>query len=114
MSHISVCRCNGSVAPPVSFIQAPLKRIIQLRQSTVTTSASKFGGFSLNSIFKGCKNCEGRGAIQCPGCKMLRLPRIWTSQLPQLWKGRIDPRTKRRKIRKLQNNQVFYEHMEKV
>ncbi|XP_004516044.1 uncharacterized protein [Cicer arietinum] len=69
MSHISVCRCNGSVAPPVSFIQAPLKRIIQLRQSTVTTSASKFGGFSLNSIFKGCKNCEGRGAIQCPGCK---------------------------------------------
>lgn len=50
MSHISVCRCNGSVAPPVSFIQAPLKRIIQLRQSTVTTSASKFGGFSLNSV----------------------------------------------------------------
>ncbi|XP_062087210.1 uncharacterized protein LOC133794051 [Humulus lupulus] len=31
--------------------------------------AAKSGGFSLNSILKGCDTCSGKGAIECPGCK---------------------------------------------
>ncbi|XP_045831850.1 protein PHOTOSYSTEM I ASSEMBLY 2, chloroplastic [Trifolium pratense] len=71
MSFISLCCCNG-VATPSPFIhQKPLQPIIQRRQSTVTTYASKSGGgFSFDSIFKkSCKNCNGKGAIECTGCK---------------------------------------------
>ncbi|CAL5211248.1 unnamed protein product [Lathyrus oleraceus] len=71
MSFISVCCCNGLVAPLSSPInlQAPLQPLT-LKRTTVIASASKSGGgLSLNSIFKSCKNCEGKGAIQCPGCK---------------------------------------------
>ncbi|CAK8575288.1 unnamed protein product [Lathyrus sativus] len=71
MSFISVCCCNGSVAPLSSPInlQAPLQPFT-LKRTTVIASASKSGGgLSLSSIFKSCKNCEGKGAIQCPGCK---------------------------------------------
>ncbi|GAB4844796.1 hypothetical protein Ancab_038183 [Ancistrocladus abbreviatus] len=31
--------------------------------------AAKFGGISLNSVFKRCQTCNGKGAIECPGCK---------------------------------------------
>ncbi|KAK2433220.1 hypothetical protein QL285_018511 [Trifolium repens] len=72
MSFISLCCCNGVAAPSAFIHQTPitLTRSIQQRQSTVTTYASKSGGgFSFNSIFKSCKNCKGKGAIECPGCK---------------------------------------------
>ncbi|KAM7515251.1 hypothetical protein LguiA_004834 [Lonicera macranthoides] len=41
----------------------------QQRGKAFTVSASKSGGFSLNSILKKCETCEGQGAIECPGCK---------------------------------------------
>ncbi|KAL9229064.1 hypothetical protein vseg_004580 [Gypsophila vaccaria] len=34
------------------------------------TCAAKFGGGNpLNSVFKKCDTCRGRGGIDCPGCK---------------------------------------------
>ncbi|KAL3735823.1 hypothetical protein ACJRO7_024881 [Eucalyptus globulus] len=45
----------------------PLKSNKEQRQ--IATSASKSGGVSLNSIFKSCKTCSGKGAIECAGCK---------------------------------------------
>ncbi|XP_065847151.1 uncharacterized protein [Euphorbia lathyris] len=35
----------------------------------VSTFAAKSNGFSINSIFSGCKVCGGKNAIECPGCK---------------------------------------------
>uniref|UniRef100_A0A6N2MEC0 Uncharacterized protein n=1 Tax=Salix viminalis TaxID=40686 RepID=A0A6N2MEC0_SALVM len=35
----------------------------------VAVFAAKSGGFSLNSILKGCKTCGGKGAMECEGCK---------------------------------------------
>ncbi|KAK9758165.1 hypothetical protein RND81_01G211900 [Saponaria officinalis] len=39
--------------------------------SNFITCASKFGSGNnpLNSVFKKCDTCRGRGGIDCPGCK---------------------------------------------
>ncbi|KAL1324882.1 hypothetical protein HN51_035001 [Arachis hypogaea] len=62
MSHISVHCCNNfSLAGPQAFTAT--------RRCITTSFAAKSGGFSLNSILKGCETCSGKGAIECPGCK---------------------------------------------
>ncbi|GMN27081.1 hypothetical protein TIFTF001_047859 [Ficus carica] len=41
----------------------------QGRRRATAVFAAKSGGYSLNSMFKRCETCGGKGAIECPGCK---------------------------------------------
>ncbi|KAL1333583.1 hypothetical protein AAHE18_11G111500 [Arachis hypogaea] len=62
MSYISVhCYNNFSLAGPQAFTAT--------RRCITTPFTAKSGGFSLNSILKGCETCSGKRAIECPRCK---------------------------------------------
>ncbi|GMY29443.1 protein PHOTOSYSTEM I ASSEMBLY 2, chloroplastic [Fagus crenata] len=83
MAELSLC-CNSltppapAPAPALPPFQHPqfsprIPTVIggteQRRRTTTTSFAAKSGGFSLNSILKGCQACGGKGAIECPGCR---------------------------------------------
>ncbi|KAJ8759542.1 hypothetical protein K2173_007164 [Erythroxylum novogranatense] len=62
--------CSPS-PPPVHhrFGFSECRRWQEQKAGTVTVFAAKSGGFSMNSMLKGCQKCGGKGAIECPGCK---------------------------------------------
>ncbi|MED6167934.1 hypothetical protein PIB30_007247 [Stylosanthes scabra] len=65
MSYICLHCCNNfSLAGPPAFTSTATAR-----RCITTPFAAKSGGFSLNSVFKSCETCRGKGAIECPGCK---------------------------------------------
>ncbi|GAV60316.1 hypothetical protein CFOL_v3_03847 [Cephalotus follicularis] len=75
--QILCATCNNSMTAPALPGHLQFNSIIwkksnynkEQRYTTSTVSAAKSGGFSVNSILKGCQNCGGKGAIECPGCK---------------------------------------------
>ncbi|KAJ6379456.1 hypothetical protein OIU76_016153 [Salix suchowensis] len=68
-----LCGHNLISAPALTIHPGSRPGICNLCQEkkarTVAVFAAKSGGFSLNSILKGCKTCGGKGAMECEGCK---------------------------------------------
>ncbi|KAF9670610.1 hypothetical protein SADUNF_Sadunf13G0086800 [Salix dunnii] len=78
-----LCGHNLISAPSLTIHPGSRPRICKVCQEnkvrTVAVFAAKSGGFSLNSILKGCKTCGGKGAMECEGCKVLSLQRVFTN-----------------------------------
>ncbi|XP_010534103.1 PREDICTED: uncharacterized protein LOC104809734 isoform X2 [Tarenaya hassleriana] len=100
MARLPLCGNLQMEGRDVIFHASPFPPSVSRRSHSLAVSAANLGNFSLDSIFKSCKTCGGKGAIECPGCKgsgknkkngnVFERWKIWNEELPQMREGRVD------------------------